>query len=137
VKAQTSAEELAPAATTLSLPWPGNATLVQVEGFDPLRCQAVGAELLSLLSNAQPPFLPTAMITLKDPCGTRLTIRQAGIMGCALLAAARAGKDVAPVTASPVTASPVTASPVTADRAAVATAARRAVVRPGLRLDPR
>ena len=91
VKAQTSAEELAPAATTLSLPWPGNATLVQVEGFDPLRCQAVGAELLSLLSNAQPPFLPTAMTTLKDPAGTRLTIRQAGIMGCALLGAARAG----------------------------------------------
>jgi len=53
-------------------------------------------------------------------------------MGCALLGAARAGKDAAPVTASP-----GTASPVTADRAAVATAARRAVARLGLRLDPR
>jgi hypothetical protein len=137
VKAQTSAEELAPAATTLSLLRPGNATLVQVEGFDPPRCQAVGAELPSLLSNAQPPFLPTVMITLKDPWGTRLTIRQAGIMGCALLGAARAGQDAAPVTASPATASPATASPATASRAAVAIAVRRAVPRPGGRLGPR
>jgi hypothetical protein len=67
------------------------------------------------------------MITLKDPWGTRLTIRQAGIMGCALLGAARAGQDAAPVTASPATAS----------RAAVAIAVRRAVPRPGRRLGPR
>src|SRR6266849_10601524 len=84
VKAQTLAGEVAPAATTRSLFWPGNGTCVQV---GPLRRQAVGTEPWL---KAQPPFLPTAVTTLKPPNGplcTCLTIFQAGIMGCA----ARAG----------------------------------------------
>src|ERR1700677_2546389 len=109
VNAQTSVDEVAPAATTTSLGWPGNATCVQV---DPLRRQAVGTEPWL---KAQPPFLPTATTAVKPPNGplcTCLTMRQAGGGGCAVppdprtwaasAGAARAGKDAAVVTASTV-----------------------------------
>src|SRR6516164_5648420 len=61
VKTQTSLAEMALAATTDSVLRPGNGTWVQVEGLDPLRRQAVGAEFPLLpRSNAHPPFRPAA-----------------------------------------------------------------------------
>ena len=90
--------------------WPGNGTCVQV---DPLRRQAVGAAPPLPRLKAQPPFLPTAMTTLNPPDDapwTSFTIRQAGVIGCAVRGAARAELAAAPVTVSPVTASTVAAS---------------------------
>ncbi len=118
MKTQTSFAEKALPATANSVLRPGNGTWVQVEGFVPLRRQAVGGKVPLPSSNAQPPFRPAAMTRLKPlTCAlcTCLTIRQAGVTGWAARGAADAGEHPAAVTASPVIASAV-AAPATARR---------------------